>query len=515
MKKNEIIEGIITDVNFPNKGVLLVPGEEETVIVKDVIPGQRVKARLSKKRHGHWNAALVEVTEEASGEIKAQCPRFGECGGCTYLTIPYEQECELKQRQVRKLLTGAMRTALCETSAESSAMPVGNDRKQQNNEEDELLKWFEPCRKSPLELEYRNKMEFSFGDAEKDGRLELGMHRRGSFYDIVSADHCLLVDRDYRSIVAATREFFDERKVPYFHRGRHEGYLRHLLVRKAAHTGEILIDLVTSGAMKERTRQEDAAGSLCEAPAVNCVVTKENQCTLLCEYTKLLLGLSLEGKIVGILHTVNDSVADIVRDDGTEILYGRDRFTENLLGLSFEVTPFSFFQTNSAGAEVLYETAREYIEKYCRSANGDRHGLIYDLYCGTGTITQLMAPYAEKVVGVEIVEEAVEAARENAARNGIGNCEFIAGDVLKVLDSLEEKPDLIILDPPRDGIHPRALPKILAYGVKQILYISCKPTSLARDLPAFLEAGYHPIAGTCVNQFCRTTGIETVCLLEM
>ena len=490
MKKNEIIEGIITEVNFPNKGVMLVPGEEEAVIVKDVIPGQRVRARLSKKRHGHWNAALVEVTEEAPGETKAQCPRFGECGGCTYLTLPYEQECELKQRQVRKLLTGALRTAVRETSADSSAMPVGNDRKQQNNEEDELLKWFEPCRKSPLELEYRNKMEFSFGDAEKDGRLELGMHRRGSFYDIVSADHCLLVDRDYRSIVAVTREFFDERKVPYFHRGRHEGYLRHLLVRKAAHTGEILIDLVTTGTMKERT-------------------------TLLCEYTKLLLGLSLEGTIVGILHTVNDSVADIVRDDETQILYGRDRFTENLLGLSFEVTPFSFFQTNSAGAEVLYETAREYIEKHCRATNGDRHGLIYDLYCGTGTITQLMAPYAEKVVGVEIVEEAVEAARENAARNGIGNCEFIAGDVMKVLDSLEEKPDLIILDPPRDGIHPKALPKILAYGVKQILYISCKPTSLARDLPAFLEAGYHPIAGTCVNQFCRTTGIETLCLLEM
>ena len=200
----------------------------------------------------------------------------------------------------------------------------------------------------------------------------------------------------------------------------------------------------------------------------------------------------LNGKIVGILHTSNDSLADVVADQGTEILFGTDHFTEELLGLRFKVTPFSFFQTNSYGAEVLYETARKFLTE-----KNDRCGIVYDLYCGTGTIAQLMAPFADKVIGVEIVEEAVEAARENAKRNGLSNCEFIAGDVLKVLDGIDEKPDTIILDPPRDGIHPKALPRIIAYGVENILYISCKPTSLARDLPAFI--GRHRPCAACAS----------------
>ena len=163
----------------------------------------------------------------------------------------------------------------------------------------------------------------------------------------------------------------------------------------------------------------------------------------------------------------------MVQNDRTVILYGQDFFMEELLGLKFKITPFSFFQTNSLGAEVLYETAREYI--------GETDGRkVFDLYSGTGTIAQILAPAAEHVTGVEIIEEAVEAAKVNAAQNGLTNCDFIAGDVLKVLDTLEERPDLIVLDPPRDGIHPKALPKIIDhYGCEKMIYISCKPTSLA------------------------------------
>lgn len=180
---------------------------------------------------------------------------------------------------------------------------------------------------------------------------------------------------------------------------------------------------------------------------------------------------------------------------------------EELLGLKFKITPFSFFQTNSLGAEVLYETAREYI--------GDTKGRkVFDLYSGTGTIAQILAPAAEHVTGVEIVEEAVEAAKINAQRNGLTNCDFIAGDVLKVLDTLEERPDLIVLDPPRDGIHPKALPKIIKYGVDHMVYISCKPTSLARDLVVLQAGGYTAKRICCVDMFPATTGIETVCLLE-
>ena len=181
---------------------------------------------------------------------------------------------------------------------------------------------------------------------------------------------------------------------------------------------------------------------------------------------------------------------------------------EELLGLKFKITPFSFFQTNSLGAEVLYETAREYI--------GETDGRkVFDLYSGTGTIAQILAPAAEHVTGVEIIEEAVEAAKVNAAQNGLTNCDFIAGDVLKVLDTLEERPDLIVLDPPRDGIHPKALPKIIDhYGCEKMIYISCKPTSLARDLVVLQAKGYEVTRVCCVDMFPGTTHVETVVLLS-
>ena len=220
-----------------------------------------------------------------------------------------------------------------------------------------------------------------------------------------------------------------------------------------------------------------------------------------------LLALSLEGKIVGIMHIINDSLSDVVQSDETRILYGQDFFYETLLGLRFKISTFSFFQPNSLAAEVLYSIVREYI--------GDtKDKVVFDLYSGTGTIAQLAASVADEVIGVEIVEEAVEAAKQNAALNNLSNCKFIAGDVLKVLDDLTEKPDVIILDPPRDGIHPKALPKILSYGVDHIVYISCKATSLARDLPAFLAAGYKLEKACCVDQFCQTVHVETVVLLS-
>ena len=260
---------------------------------------------------------------------------------------------------------------------------------------------------------------------------------------------------------------------------QHIGYLRHLLLRRGDTTGEILINLVT-------TTQEDYD---------------------LTPLVEQLLTLQLEGKIVGILHILNDSLSDVVQSDETKVLYGQDFFYENLLGLEFKITPFSFFQPNSRGAEVLYTIVREYI--------GDIHDMtVFDLFSGTGTISQVLAPVAKEVIGVEIIEEAVEAAKENAARNGLENCRFIAGDVFKVLDDIEEKPDVIVLDPPRDGIHPKALPKILDYGVDTIVYISCKVTSLARDLAMFQARGYEVVKAVAVDQFCETVHVETVCLLS-
>jgi 23S rRNA (uracil-5-)-methyltransferase RumA len=467
MKKGQLAEGVIQEVIFPNKGIART-ADGDRVIVKNTIPGQRVSFVVNKARKGKCEGRLLELLERSPLETEPDCPHFGLCGGCTYQSLPYGKQLELKENQVRSLIADAIGDACtCE---------------------------FLPIQPSPCRYEYRNKMEFSFGDEYKDGPLALGMHKRGSFYDLVTVSDCRIVDSDFRAVLSCTLAFWDGEDVSYFHRMRHEGYLRHLLVRKGQKTGEILIDLVTA--------TQATAGTPDEA--------REKR--LLAAWCEKLLALTLTGTIRGILHTKNDSVADVVKDEGTDVLYGGDFFYEELLGLKFRITPFSFFQTNSRGAEVLYETARSFILDGDANALGGK--VVYDLYSGTGTIAQMIAPVCREVVGVEIVEEAVEAARENAALNGLSNCTFLAGDVLKVLDEIEVKPDYIILDPPRDGIHPKALERIIAYGVPRLVYISCKPTSLARDLAVFLARGYEVKKVQCVDMFPGTYHVETVCLLS-
>lgn len=511
MKKGQVYEGFVERVDFPNKGI--VQTGEGAVIVKNSLPGQKVKISVSKVRKGKAEGRLLEVTEKSPLETGSPCSHFGLCGGCTYLSLSYEEQLKIKERQVKRLLDSVL------------------DRQES--------RWvWEGIKGSPAVYEYRNKMEFTFGDEVKEGPLSLGMHKRGSFYDIVTTGECRIVDEDYRLILKTVRDYFAGKEIRYFHRQRHQGYLRHLLVRKASRTGEILAALVTTS----QNPWGETVGPIAEKD-------------LLQGFLKSLLFLQQEGRLAGrfagILHIVNDSQADVVQSDHTEVLYGQEYFYEELLGLRFKISTFSFFQTNSRGAELLYETAREYIEglecrseepggreerpeegsegSECRSKgtkseeastsggiaeSAVQRGIVFDLYSGTGTIAQLMAPVSRKVIGVEIVEEAVEAARRNAEENGLNNCEFIAGDVLKVLDSIREKPDLIILDPPRDGIHPKTLPKIIDYGVDHIVYISCKPTSLARDLEAFLDNGYAVERAVAVDQFPWTANIESIVLLS-
>lgn len=510
MKKGQIIEGIVQRVDFPNKGV--VETEDGICIVKNALPGQKVRCSVNKVRKQKAEGRLLDVLEPSGLECQSPCPHFGFCGGCIYLSLPYEEQLKIKEAQVKRLLDGVL---------------AGKEG------------WrFEGIKASPVCFGYRNKMEFSFGDGRKDGPLELGMHKRGSFYDIVSVTQCQIVDEDYRRILNCVKDYFMGLQkrgidVRFYHRLRHTGYLRHLLVRKAAKTGEILIALVTTTQIeslrKNEVQQTQSVVKEGETAQTGESGKQESFDQRTCGEQEILdglkeklLGLSLTGKIVGILHTKNDAVADVVRSDETRVLFGQDYFYEELLGLRFQISQFSFFQTNSRGAEVLYQTAREYIvddirSATCQSQVGDAEkesGLadkvVYDLYSGTGTIAQLMAPVSKKVIGVEIVEEAVEAARRNAELNGLHNCEFIAGDVMKVLDEIEEKPDIIILDPPRDGIHPKALDKIIRYHVKHILYISCKPTSLVRDLEVFLARGYEVERSVAVDQFPWTGNIEVI-----
>lgn len=451
MKKKDEIILEIADVNFPNKAYGYYEGEK--VIVKNAVPGQKVQAQVFKKRGSGVEARLQEVIERSPLEREAgMCSHYALCGGCTYQTMRHEEELRLKERQVKRLLENA---GICVQSWEG-IVPA------------------------PSETGYRNKCEFSFGDEEKDGDLALGMRKRMSYYEVVTLKDCNIVDADYLRIIEGTLQFFQERRVPFYHKARHDGSLRHLVVRKGAATGEILINLVTSSEVPFSVE----------------------------EFRDMLLGLELDGSVCGILHSVNDGLADVVKSDEMRLLYGRDFFMEKLFDLEFKVSVYSFFQTNSAGAEKLYSIVKEF-------AGDVADKTVFDLYCGTGTIGQIMAEAgSKKVIGIELIEEAVVAANENAKRNHLENCTFLAGDVLKIVDELEERPDLIIVDPPRDGIHPKAIGKIIAFGAPEIVYVSCKPTSLARDLEIFQQEGYQVERVKLMDMFPRTVHVETVALLS-
>ena len=448
MKKGDIFEGKVIRIEFPNKGIIDIEGQK--VIVKNALEGQIVRFSINKKKRDKIEGRLLEVIEPSPIEQPAACKHFGICGGCRYQNLSYEQQLDLKKRQVEELI-----------------------------EKNGLSFDIENIYGSPITEGYRNKMEFTFGDEEKDGPLALGMHKKNSFYDIVTLDDCRIVDPDFNVLLQAILKYFKEKGETYFHKIRHEGFLRHLVMRRSVKTGDILINLVTT----TQSRLDES------------------------EFVNMILSQKIDGKVVGILHTLNDNLADVVQSDETKTLYGQDYFYEYLYNMRFKISPFSFFQTNTLGAEVLYDQVREYVGE-------TKDKLVYDLYTGTGTIAQMLAPVASKVVGVEIVEEAVEAAKKNAVDNHLDNCEFIAGDVLKVVDNLTQKPDILVLDPPRDGIHPKALRKIINFNVDEMVYVSCKPTSLMRDLLVFREAGYEVKRCCLVDMFPGTVHVETVVLLS-
>ena len=449
MKKGDLSKVKITEYDFPNKGMAKL--ENQRIIVKNALPDQVLEVRISKIRKNKIEANLISVLEKAAYEIEPVCDHFGRCGGCLLQTMPYKMQLDHKEAYVKGIL----------------------DRIVESPYE------YQPIVASPEPFEYRNKMEFSFGDEFFEGPLSLGLHERGKFYEIVTVNTCKLVDRDFTLILETVLDYFQKNGTTFYHKGKHEGYLRHLVVRKAKQTGEILINLVTSSQGK--------------------LVTDE--------FIAILLDLSLKGTIKGILHTINDSKSDTVKSDETSILHGNEHMTEKLMGLSFDISPFSFFQTNTLGAEKLYDIARQYI-------GNTQDKTIFDLYTGTGTIAQLISPVAKKVIGVEIVEEAVIKAKENASLNGITNCEFIVGDVLKVIDDLEEKPDIIILDPPRSGIHPKVINKIISFKPDTFIYISCNPKAMLVDLPVFIEAGYELKKAVAVDMFPMTGHVETVVLMS-
>jgi 23S rRNA (uracil-5-)-methyltransferase RumA len=449
LKKGQIVEVEIMDMEFPAKGIGELEGKK--VFIKNALKGQTVRARIKKNRREYCEGKLIEVIKQSPFESESFCSHFGLCGGCARQTVDYDIQLQIKADLVKKLIDDA------------------------GIHDYEFL----GIEKSPEVYGYRNKMEYSFGDEIKGGEMTLGMHKRGQFNSVVTVNQCKLVDEDFNDILKLNLQYFKEREIPHYVNKTHKGYLRHLIVRKGLNTGEMLVVLVTS-------TQLDID---------------------LTDYVNSLLEVELQGEIKGVIHILNDNLADAVKCDKMEILYGQDYFYDELLGLRFKISPFSFFQTNTLGAEVLYKTALDFIEDKDNKT-------VFDLYCGTGTIGQIVAQKAKKVIGIEIVEEAVDAANHNASNNGLNNCHFIAGDVLKKIDELNEKPDIIILDPPRVGVNPKALSKILEFKAKEIIYISCNPKTLAENLKQINEESDYIVEKVkCVDMFPHTPHVECISLL--
>nr|WP_154239373.1 23S rRNA (uracil(1939)-C(5))-methyltransferase RlmD [Paeniclostridium sordellii] len=421
------------------------------IYMKGGITGQKVKASVKKTRSGKADVKMLELLENSPLETETPCKHFNQCGGCSILSVPYEKQIEIKERQVMDLFL----------------------------EQDIFGFNFQGIERSPKTKEYRNKMEYTFGDEMKDGPLTLGLHKKGKHIDIITVDGCFLVDDDFIKVLTSTVEFFNEKKLPYYRNMSHKGYLRNLVVRKGINTNEMMVNIVTSS-------QEDFD---------------------MTEYKEMLLNLDLKCELVSILHTINDGLADAVNCDELRVLHGRDYIQEELLGLKFKISPFSFFQTNTKGAEELYKIAREFVGEH-------NNKVIFDLYSGTGTIGQVMAEKAKKVYGIELIEEAVEAANKNAKLNGLTNCEFIAGDVAKTVNKLKAKPDIIIVDPPRPGVHKDAIRDIAGFNSKEIVYISCNPKTLVLDLVEFKNYGYEVEKVKLMDMFPNTPHVETVVKLK-
>ena len=379
------------------------------------------------------------------------CEHFGRCGGCKYLNIPYEQELSIKEN------------TLIDTLGEYG----------------QFLKGLQPA---PDVEGYRNKMELAFGDEGRDGRLALGMRKQRSFYEVATPENCVLIPEDFKRVIMYVLEYFRESGLDaFYHRKRHVGTLRHLVLRRGHFTGEILLNLVTTSTLA----------------------------TPIAPLVQGLCGLALDGKIVGFLHSTNDGVADVVKNENVNILYGRDYYNEEIYGLKFKVSAFSFFQTNSEGAQKLYGLVRNYAAPAPRE-----NALAYDLYCGTGTIAQILSPSFTSVLGIELIEDAIKAAKENAALNSITNCSFYAGDVQDIIQQHPATPNVVVVDPPRDGLQPKALPHIIALNAPRLVYVACKPASLARDLNLLTAVGYAVEKIEGMDMFPRTPHVEAIALLR-
>jgi len=469
MNRGEIIELDITGFAFGGNGIAKIPTEQGDFVlfVENAFPGQRVRAKIEKKKKRFAECKLIDVIERSPEEIKSG---FQEISGAPYIFVPVELQEKYKQETTLDLYR------------KIAHIP-------------DIENVFDTFVSSPLHYNYRNKMEYSFSciehdvltGEEKDEAFALGFKRRGTWWKVENLNkESGLFDAQWENELIQVRDFLKKTGLPAWHPPRKEGFFRHIVVRKSFHQDQLLINLVTSS---ENLKKFDVKA--------------------FSQFLQDLLGQ----RLAGFQHTVNDNVADRakIENGNNTLLYGEEKVVEQLGGLFFEISMESFFQTNPKSAELLYNKALDYVFE----DNPLDGKVVMDLFCGTGTIGQILSTRAQNVqiIGVDIVQEAIDDAHKNAKRNGIEGIQFFAADVGKFLfeyPQYEGKIGTIVLDPPRAGIAPKTLRKVMRLQADRIVYISCNPATQARDTEILQEAGYKLEKLSFVDQFPHTSHIEAI-----
>lgn len=447
-QKGDEIEVVIDKFVFGGSGIAKKDGL--VIFVDNAMPGDKVLAKIFKTKKNYIEAKNIKLIEESKDKIVAKCPWFQNCGGCKYQNISYQQELEWKETHVKESLER-----------------IGGFKDLD----------FKKIIKSPKEWFYRNKIELSVGPDEK-GQTEIGYHKAKDYRTTLPIDQCLIFDEKLPEILKALREYIKENRFEYYDmQNNPNGFLQFVVLRRSEFDNELQINIVTrDGELRN--------------------------------YQKLINKVSGIKPKFSLFQTIN-TVGNSYRDNPNKKLiklYGNDVLVEKLSNLKFRVSPFSFFQTNTLGATKLYQTILDFAD-----LKGTEK--VLDLYCGTGTIGQFLAPKAKEVLGIELVKDAIIAAEENAKLNGLNNCSYEAGDTRKVLKFNREKylnPDVIITDPPRSGMVLKTLVRMAELKAKKIIYVSCNPAMLGRDLKDICTFGYKIGKVQPVDMFPHTEHVETV-----
>lgn len=441
-----LVEVEINDLAFDGKSVGHMDGK--VVFLDAGLPGELVLARITKMKPRYNVGVVTEITRKSDLRVAAPCEHFnaGMCGGCAWQDLAYDQQLRFKMKHVVDSI---------ERIGGLEGIPVN------------------PIVGAEEIFHYRNKMEFSF-HTEREGEFTLGLHRRGRFDDIFDIATCWLTSDSSNRILHWVRDFVARKGIPVYDISSHTGYVRFLVLREAKRTGEIMVNLVTNyGEMPEQA--EFVEGLTCEIPS-----------------------------IATIIHNQNGQKSNIAVGEIEQVLYGPGYIQERLFDHTFRIRANSFFQTNSIQTETLYRLTID-------AMDAQPEDLLMDLYCGAGSIGILASSQVKQVVGVELVPTAIAAARENAELNGVTNIEFVEGDVKAYLsDGTRSRPDIVVLDPPRAGLHPKVIPRVVELGPRKLVYVSCNPTTFARDAALLVAAGYQLHGVTPVDMFPHTRHIELV-----